>query len=92
MTQRCCRKREAEARLELKRRRATFEAIREKARKARSLDLTDYRLITAEFFARLHFDTAKQFVVLNGYVTPAMAKQRKVDPSGRASTLHCFPR
>ncbi|HEX5483315.1 MAG TPA: hypothetical protein VFZ08_11890 [Terriglobia bacterium] len=75
-------KREAEARLELKRRRAIFEAIREKARKGRSLDLTDYRLITSEFFARLHFDTSKQFVVLNGYVTPAMAKQRKVEPSG----------
>lgn len=75
-------KREAEARLELKRRRATFEAIREKARKARSLDLTDYRLITAEFFARLHFDTFKQFVVLNGYVTSAMAKQRKAEPTG----------
>ncbi|MGH9353744.1 MAG: hypothetical protein ACRD2G_16550, partial [Terriglobia bacterium] len=75
-------KREAEARFELKRRRAIFEAIREKARKARSLDLTDYRLITSEFFARLHFDPSKQFVVLNGYVTPPMAKQRKVEPSG----------
>ncbi|HEV2418025.1 MAG TPA: hypothetical protein VGX94_09480 [Terriglobia bacterium] len=75
-------KREAEARLELKRRRAVFEAIREKARKARSLDLTDYRLITSEFFARLHFDTSKQFVVLNGYVTPAMAKQHKAESSG----------
>ena len=75
-------KREAEARLELKRRRAIFEAIREKAGKGRSLDLADYRLVTSEFFARLHFDTSKQFVVLNGYVTPAMAKQRKVEPSG----------
>lgn len=75
-------KREAEARLELKRRRAIFEAIREKTRKGRSLDLADYRLITSEFFARLHFDTSKHFVVLNGYVTPSMAKQRKVEPSG----------
>ncbi|MGH9449370.1 MAG: ParB/RepB/Spo0J family partition protein [Terriglobia bacterium] len=75
-------KREAEARLELTRRRAIFEAIREKARKVRSLDLPDYRLVTSEFFARLHFDTSKQFVVANGYVTPAMAKQRKVEPSG----------
>jgi hypothetical protein len=30
----------------------------------------------------LHFDISKQFVVLNGYVTSAMAKQRKVEPSG----------
>lgn len=75
-------KREAEVRLELKRRRAIFEAIREKARKGRSLDLADYRLVTSEFFARLHFDTSKQFVVLNGYVTRAMAKQRKVEPTG----------
>ncbi|HEV2498316.1 MAG TPA: hypothetical protein VGY31_01900 [Terriglobia bacterium] len=75
-------KREAEARLALKRRRAIFEAIRENARKGRSLDLTDYRLITSEFFARLHFDTSKQFVVVNGYATPAKAKQRRTEPSG----------
>lgn len=74
--------RKPEARLQLKRRREIFEAIREKARKGRSLDLADYRLITSELFARLHFDTSKQFVVLNGYVTPAMAKHRKSEPSG----------
>jgi hypothetical protein len=36
-------KREADARLELKRRRAVFDAIREKARQDRSLDFEDFR-------------------------------------------------
>jgi ParB family chromosome partitioning protein len=74
-------KREAEARLEVKRRHAVFEAIREKARQDRSLDLDDFRLIAAGFFHRLQFDTAKQFVILNGFITPGMAKKRKVEPT-----------
>lgn len=75
-------KRETEARLELKRRRAAFDAIREKARQDRSLDLEDLRLVAREFFHRLQYDTEKQFVILNGFVTPAMAKKRKVEASG----------
>jgi ParB family transcriptional regulator, chromosome partitioning protein len=75
-------KREAEARLELKRRHAVFEAIREKARQDRRLDLEDFRLVAREFFARLPYDTAKQFVILNGFVTPGMPKKRKVEATG----------
>jgi ParB family transcriptional regulator, chromosome partitioning protein len=75
-------KREAEARLEVKRRHAVFEAIREKARQDRSLDLEDFRVITAAFFQRLQYDTQKQFVILNGFITSAMAKKRKVEPTG----------
>lgn len=52
-------KREAEARLEVKRRHAVFEAIREKARQDRSLDLDDFRLAALGFFQHLQFDTAK---------------------------------
>lgn len=75
-------KREAEARLELKRRRAVFDAIREKARQNRSLDLEDFRLVTRGFFQRLQYDTEKEFVILNGFITPAMAKKRKVEATG----------
>jgi ParB family chromosome partitioning protein len=75
-------KREAEARLEVKRRHAVFEAVREKARQDRSLDLEDFRLVAAGFFHRLQFDTAKQFVILNGFITPGTAKKRKVEPTG----------
>jgi hypothetical protein len=70
-------------RLELKRRRAVFDAICEKARQDRTLDLEDSRVITAAFFQRLQYDTQKQFVILNGFVTPAMAKKRKVEPTGK---------
>ncbi|HEV2500705.1 MAG TPA: hypothetical protein VGY31_14100 [Terriglobia bacterium] len=79
-------KREAEARLELKRRRAVFDAIREKARQDRSLDLEDFRLVALAFFHRLQYDTAKQFVILNGFITPAVAKKRKVEPTGEDSS------
>jgi hypothetical protein len=48
----------------------------------RSLDLDDFRLVTREFFARLQYDTQKQFVILNGFITPAMAKRRKVEATG----------
>jgi ParB family transcriptional regulator, chromosome partitioning protein len=75
-------RREAEARLELKRRRAVFDAIRQKARQDRSLDLDDFRLLGLEFFRRQQYDTQKQFVILNGFITPSMAKKRKVEPSG----------
>jgi ParB family chromosome partitioning protein len=75
-------KREAEARLEVKRRHAVFEAIREKARQDRNLDLEDFRLVAREFFHRLQYDTAKQFVILNGFITPGIAKKRKIEPSG----------
>jgi ParB family chromosome partitioning protein len=75
-------KREAEARLELKRRRAVFDAIREKARQDRNLDLEDFRFVAREFFARLEHDVAKQFVILNGFITSAMAKKRKIQPTG----------
>ncbi|MDE3179484.1 MAG: hypothetical protein KGM47_07455, partial [Acidobacteriota bacterium] len=75
-------KREAEARLEVKRRHAVFEAIREKARQDRSLDLDDFRLVALAFFHRLPYDTAKQFVVLNGFITQACAKKRKVEATG----------
>lgn len=78
-------KREAEARLELKQRRAVFDAIREKARQDRNLDLADFRLIALAFFHRLQFDTAKQFVILNGFITPGTAKKRKVEPTGEDS-------
>ncbi len=74
--------REAEARLELKRRRAVFDAIRGKARQDRNLDLEDFRLVAREFFHRLQYDTAKQFVILNGFITQAMAKKRNVEASG----------
>jgi ParB family transcriptional regulator, chromosome partitioning protein len=75
-------KREAEARLEVKRRHAVFEAIREKARKDRSFDLDDFRLAAIGFYERLQYDTAKQFVILNGFITPGMAKKRKVEATG----------
>jgi hypothetical protein len=75
-------KREAEARLEVKRRHAVFEAIREKARQDRNLDLEDFRLVAREFFHRLQYDTAKQFVILNGFITPGIAKKRKIEPTG----------
>jgi ParB family transcriptional regulator, chromosome partitioning protein len=75
-------KREAEARLEVKRRHAVFEAIREKARQDRNLDLDDFRLAALGFFQRLQFDTAKQFVILNGFITPGIAKKRKIEPTG----------
>jgi hypothetical protein len=75
-------KREAEARLELRRRRAVFDAILQKARQDRNPDLEDFRLVAREFFHRLQYDTAKQFVILNGFITPAMAKKRKVEPTG----------
>ncbi len=74
-------KREAEARLELKRRRAVFDAIREKARQDRSLDLEDFRLMTREFFQRLPRDLAKRFIVLKGFITPGIAKNRKMEPT-----------
>lgn len=76
-------KREAEARLELKRRRAVFDAIRGKARQDRSLDLDDIRLINREFFHRPQHDTAKRSVILNGFITPGMAKKRKAEPTGK---------
>jgi ParB family transcriptional regulator, chromosome partitioning protein len=75
-------KREAEARLELKRRHAVFEAVREKARQDRTLDLDDLRFITTGFFNRLQYDAAKQFVILNGFITPGMAKKRKIEATG----------
>lgn len=75
-------KREAEARLEAKRRHAVFEAIRENARQDRSLDVEDFRLAALGFFQRLPFDTAKQFVILNGFITPGIAKKRKIEPTG----------
>lgn len=75
-------KREADARLEAKRRHAVFEAIRQKARNDRSLDLDDFRLVTLSFFQRLQFDTAKQFVILNSFITPGLAKKRKIEPTG----------
>jgi ParB family transcriptional regulator, chromosome partitioning protein len=75
-------KREAEARLEVKRRHAVFEAVREKARQDRSLDLDDFRVAALGFFQRLQFDTAKQFVILNGFITPGIAKKRKVEATG----------
>jgi len=73
--------RKAEASLEVKRQRAVFNAIREKARSDWSLDLEDFRLITREFFHRLQYDTQKQFVILAGFVAPAMAKKCKVEPT-----------
>jgi hypothetical protein len=75
-------KREAEAWQELKRRRAVFDPIREKARQDRNLDLKDFRLVAREFFRRLPYDTAKQFVILNGFITPGVAKKRKIEPTG----------
>lgn len=75
-------KREAEARREVKRRHVVFEVLREKARQDRSLDLEDFRFITREFFHRLPYDTAKQFVILNGFITTGMAKRRKVKATG----------
>lgn len=73
---------EAEARLEVKRRHAVFEAIREKARQERGLDLDDVRLVALGFFHRLPLDSAKQFVILNGFITPGIAKKRKIEPTG----------
>ncbi|HTV53970.1 MAG TPA: hypothetical protein VMI06_03560 [Terriglobia bacterium] len=68
--------------MEVKRRHAVFEAIREKARQDRSLDVDDFRLLAVGFFQRLQFDTAKQFVILNGFITAAIAKKRKIEPTG----------
>ncbi|MGH9405161.1 MAG: hypothetical protein ACRD5K_19290, partial [Candidatus Acidiferrales bacterium] len=64
------------------RRRAVFDVIPKKGRQDRSLHLEDFRLVTREFFHRLQYDTEKQFVILNGFITPAMAKKRKVEASG----------
>jgi hypothetical protein len=66
----------------LKRRRVVFDPIREKARQDRNLDLEDFRFVAREFFACLQHDVAKQFVILNGFITPAMAKKRKVEATG----------
>jgi hypothetical protein len=48
--------------------------------------------MTRQFLHRLPYDQAKQFVVLNGFITPAMAKKRKVKPTGednsRGHTKH----
>ncbi len=52
-------KREAEARLEVKRRHAVFEAVRERARQDRTLDVEDFRVVTGEFFHRLQYDTER---------------------------------
>jgi hypothetical protein len=38
--------------------------------------------MTREFFQRLPYDLAKQFVVLNGFITPAMAKKGKAEATG----------
>ncbi len=54
-------------------------AIREKAP---GLDFEDFRLVVRACFHGLQYDTREQFVILNGFITPAMAKKRKVEATG----------
>jgi hypothetical protein len=67
----------------VKRRHAVFEAIREKARQDRILDLDDFRLIALAFFHRLQYDTAKQFVILHGFIAIRDGEKAEVGASWR---------
>jgi len=37
--------------------------------------------MTREFFQRLPRDLAKRFIVLKGFITPGIAKNRKMEPT-----------